>query len=132
MTPTELVGFAGILVAVASSIGLPLYLARRTDRKKTEADSATAKAAAAATDIVSWQGITAVMKEERDASVKRVREIELEYAEKFRKLEIEYAERFARLEADCDRKVEASNGRIRELELEVTGLYRQIHGLPPR
>jgi hypothetical protein len=128
MTNTELVGFLGILVAVASSIGLPLYLLRR----KTKGENATAQAAAAATDVVSWQGITAVMKEERDASVKRVGEVEKEYAEKFRKLEAEYAEKFRRLEEDCTRKVEASNRRIRELEVEVTGLYREIHGLPPR
>lgn len=132
MTPTEVVAFMGIAVAVGSSIVLPLYLSRRTTSKEALAATASAQAAAAATDVVSWQSLTRAMKEERDASVKQLREVETKYAEKFRVLETEYAEKFRNLEADCTRRVEASNQRIRDLEAEVTGLYRRIHGLPPR
>jgi Tfp pilus assembly protein PilV len=114
---TELVALLGVLVAMCSSVGVPVYLNRKKDNAQAEA-----------ANLQSWQGLTAAMQAERDGALRRLREMEAEYADKFHKLEAGYVEKFHKLEADCNRRVDAANSRVQQLEAEVTGLYRRIHG----
>jgi hypothetical protein len=66
MTPTEYVALAGVVVAVFSSIFVPLYLMRRGEERATaEALEKLSKETAVSREL-SWEAINAAIVKDRD------------------------------------------------------------------
>jgi hypothetical protein len=108
MNVTELATWLGLVVALLTGIGFPLYLVRKKDRAK-----------AAEEGLVSWIEITKVLQKERDQLQARVQTVEKECEDKIRIAESVW-----------QRKLDDANSRIRYLENEVDELYRRLYNRP--
>ncbi len=86
MTPADITAIIGTAIALLTSVIVPWVL-----RRRQSADIASA------TDLASWQGIVANLKEEREA-VKKERE---DLRGQLKVLEVEYKARIAAVEKEC-------------------------------
>ena len=111
MTPVEITAIAGVTVSIITSLLVPFLLHRRA-----------AKRAAADTEVVSWQSITAVLQRERD-----------ELRAQLDKLQGENRRIVRELDADYSAQLLNARRRITQLETEVAILRDELrrHGIDP-
>lgn len=108
MSPTELTAIITAVTAAIASVIVPLYLQHQAARQ-----------AAAGGAIISWQSITKVLQEERDALRK-----ELDTTEAKHRRELQ------ELDADYQAQLTEARARITHLETEVADLYRRLYQRP--
>lgn len=128
MTPADITAIIGTAIALLTSVIVPWVL-----RRRQTADIASA------TDLASWQGIVANLKEERE-EVKREREdlrgqlkvLEVEYKARIAAVEQEFRDRMRAVEADYTAKIAVLAAENAHQQEEIAGLsVRLARQTPP-
>lgn len=119
MSTVELTAICAVIVTALSGIALPLYLWRRKNRQNDETQ-----------EVVSWQGLTAELRQQRDELKKRLDTVERDWKARLVEMEADHKARLRELDADWERQMTAAKQRIQLLETEVAELYRKLYGPP--
>lgn len=109
MTPEEITAWAAVAVTLLTSLIVPAFLRRRKAARE-----------AGSNEVVSWQGITTVLQNERDDLRKRLDVVENDYKRRLRELDVDYK-----------RQLDEATERIKQLEAEVADLYRRLYRAGP-
>jgi hypothetical protein len=106
VNPADVTAFVGVAVALASSVGFPVWLHRRQHRTE-DATSTSAMIT----------NFTSTLQRERDSLRLRLDESEDRYRGQLKAIE-----------ADWEARVTSLKGRVTELEAEVVVLRRALRG----
>jgi chromosome segregation ATPase len=106
ITATDVTAYVGIVIAVVSSIGIPIWLARRKNQADDELGSA-----------VSWKGLTTAIQKERD-----------DLREQLDAIEARHRDQMKNIESDWEQRMSLARSRITQLEEEVATLKRLLSG----
>ena len=121
MTPADITAFIGIVVAIISSVVVPWLLRRRA---RTDI--------ADATDLASWQGIVANLKEERSDVRSQMRAMEAKYEARITAMEQECRERMRAVEVDYTAKIAILTAETVRQEAEIAHQQAEIAALSVR
>lgn len=106
MSPQDATALIGVVVALASSVGIPIWLNRRKHRTE---DTTAAQAM--------YTNFTATLQRERDQLRERLDQADSRHREQLKAIEADWEARVATLKA-----------RVTELEAEVVVLRRALRG----
>jgi len=138
MSATEITAVFGVLVALASSVIVPLLLRRQDhQQKEREADDAaeTQRAERSARmeeqETVTLKSINEAVwndreaiKKDRDEITARSETREEAHRTEIKQLEKEHQVAIGLMRSECEEKIQGLRKRITELEKEVANLYR--------
>lgn len=137
MTPTEYVALAGVVVAVFSSIFVPLYLVRRGEQRSTaEALDKLSKETAVSREL-SWEKINEAIVKERDDLRVMLRDQETKFSNEARELRVRLDKEASDIRTRYDLELARANDRIEACQQEVDRLRQklydrqQMYGGPP-
>lgn len=129
MNPTEFTALAGVIIAVISSVFVPLYLVRRGDLRAAAERLAQENADRAAGRELSWEKINEAIVKERDDLRLLLKEAEIKRAEDVRELRIKLELETTEMRARYDRELNRANDRIEQCTREVDRLRERLYGI---
>ncbi len=121
MTPSDITTFIGVVVAIISSVVVPWVL-----RRRARSDIADA------TDLASWQGIVATLKEEREDVRSQMKAVEAKYEARILAMEQECRKRMRAVEVEFTAKIAVLAAENVHQEAEIARQKAEIADLSVR
>jgi hypothetical protein len=130
MSPTEYVALAGVVVAVFSSIFVPLYLVRRGEARSTAEALERLNKETAVSRELSWEKINEAIVKERDDLRVMLREQEIKSSTEARDLRTRLDQEASDIRTRYDRELARANDRIEACQQEVDRLRQKLYPVP--